>query len=144
MKKISIFVLAVLLLAPVSISATESNETEETIEALSSNGIGTWSAINNGLANTHVYVPAIDPLTPSIIYAGTDGGVFKSTNGGGIWSAINKGLTDTHVNLLVIDPLKPSTIYASTRDTGIVRSPDGGECGFMPLPAPVSLSRIMP
>jgi photosystem II stability/assembly factor-like uncharacterized protein len=29
---------------------------------------------------------AIDPVTPSIIYAGTNDGIFKSTNGGATWS----------------------------------------------------------
>ena len=80
MKKILSFVLALLLLAPMSINATESDETEETIEALSNDGTGTWSAINNGLTNTNVNVLAIAPSDPSIIFAGTKGGVFKSTN----------------------------------------------------------------
>ena len=35
---------------------------------------------------------AIDPVTSTILYAGTEGGgVFKSTNGGGNWSAVNTG-----------------------------------------------------
>ena len=38
-----------------------------------------------------VYALAIDPATPTTLYAGT-GGVFKSTNGGGNWSAVNTGL----------------------------------------------------
>jgi hypothetical protein len=79
MKKLSIFVLAVLLLPPMSINATESDETEETIEVLSNEGTETWSAINSGMTDTTVLALAIDPSNPSTIYAGTDGGgVFKS------------------------------------------------------------------
>ena len=38
---------------------------------------------------------ALDPTTPTTLYAGTDrSGVFKSTDGGATWSAVNTGLTD--------------------------------------------------
>ena len=64
----------------------------------STNGGGSWSAINAGLTNTDVQALAIDPTTPATLYAGTrGGGVFKSTNGGQSWSAINAGLTNTVV-----------------------------------------------
>ena len=57
---------------------------------------------------------AIDPLTPTILYAGTGGrGVFKSTDGGATWSAVNSGFYDNPwVWALAIDPLTPSTVYA--------------------------------
>ena len=59
----------------------------------------------NGLTDTDVFALAIDPQTPSTVYAGTDaGGVYKSTNGGATWSAINSGLTTTNVPAVAIDP----------------------------------------
>jgi len=52
--------------------------------------------MNTGLPDdTHVYALAIDPKTHSTLYAGTDGGVYKSTNGGGKWT--HTGLTDIWV-----------------------------------------------
>ena len=51
MRTISIFVLAVLLLAPMSVNATESDETEETMEVLSNDVTGTWRAINSQRPN---------------------------------------------------------------------------------------------
>ena len=65
----------------------------------STNGGGSWSAINAGLqfgSDTHVRALAIDPSTPATLYAGMErgGGAFKSTDGGGSWSAINAGLTE--------------------------------------------------
>ena len=42
----------------------------------STDGEGSWSAINSGLTNTHVSALAIDPSNPNIIYAGTDGAEF--------------------------------------------------------------------
>lgn len=63
---------------------------------------------------------AIDPLTPSTLYAATPGGVFKSTNGGASWRA--SGLSS--VSSLVIDPLTPTTLYAGSG--GVFKSTDGG------------------
>jgi hypothetical protein len=45
---------------------------------MSVNGGETWSAINSGLTETNMSALAIDPQTPSTLYAGTGGGaVFK-------------------------------------------------------------------
>jgi hypothetical protein len=79
-----------------------------------------WSAVNSGLTSNYGYSLAIDPNTPSTLYAGTyDGGVFKSTNSGGNWSPINDGLTDPDVRALALDPNNPATIYAATIGGGV-------------------------
>jgi photosystem II stability/assembly factor-like uncharacterized protein len=83
-------------------------------------GAGVWTAVNTGLTASRVQALAIDPLTPTTLYAGTqDGGVFKSTDGGEAWSGINTGLTATDVRALAIDPLTPTTLYAGTQDGGV-------------------------
>ena len=56
----------------------------------------------------------MDPARPATLYAGTTGGVFKSTDGGGRWSPINLGLTATNVSALAIDPATPTIVYAGT------------------------------
>jgi hypothetical protein len=55
---------------------------------------------------------AIDPATPTTLYAGTIGGAFKSTNGGDSWTAINNGLAPIPVLALAIDPATPTSLYA--------------------------------
>ena len=128
MRTISIFVLAMLLLAPISINATASDETEETMEALSNDGTGTWSAINNGSTNNHVNVLAIDPSNPSIIYAAGEHGLFKSTDGGEHWSA---GGVTNEIFALVIDPSNPSIVYAGAKHAGgLYQTTDRGNTGF--------------
>jgi len=68
---------------------------------------------------------AIDPLTPTVLYAGTfDRGVFKSTDAGANWSAT--GLTSVFVTALAIDPQTPSIVYAGTGGGGVFKSADGG------------------
>ena len=62
----------------------------------STNGGGSWTAINTGLTSNFANALAIAPSAPATLYAGTvGGGVFKSTNGGGSWTAVNTGLTGT-------------------------------------------------
>jgi hypothetical protein len=87
---------------------------------------GTWSPSNTGLTNTIVMALAINPATPTTLYAGTyGGGVFKSTNSGGTWSAVNSGLTDHYIRVLAINPSSSATLYAGT-DTDLFKSTDGG------------------
>lgn len=98
----------------------------------STNGGSTWAATNTGLANVTVHVIAVDPLTPTTIYAGTrDQGIFKSTDGGASWADSSNGLYDPSgfsgawVTSLAIDPVTPSTIYAGTNNF-VFKSIDSG------------------
>ncbi len=83
-----------------------------------------WVSI--GPEGGSVKVLAIDPIAPTTLYAGTDGGIFKTTNAGTTWSSINAGLTNTLVRALAIHPTTPTTIYAGTYGGGIFKSTDGG------------------
>src|SRR2546427_4268844 len=68
---------------------------------------------------------AIDPQTPTTLYAGTfDRGVFRSTDGGANWSVT--GLTSAYVTVLAVDPQTPSIVYAGTSGDGVFKSADGG------------------
>jgi len=125
MRRIFIVFFAALLLAPMAANATEGNENGSGLEALPDDVTDTWNAINNGLTNTAVNALAIDPTNPSILYAGTKGGVFKSTDWGENWNAINNGLTNTHVWTLAIDSSNTDIIYAGTNG-GVFKSTNGG------------------
>ena len=70
--------------------------------------------------------PAVDPTHPSIMYAGTPRGVYKSENGGETWKKASEGLTASAVAGLVVDPGNASTLYATTGE-GIFKSIDGGQ-----------------
>ncbi len=84
-----------------------------------------WTPINNGLTNVTVRALIISGA-PAVLYAGTAGGVFKSTDGGQVWAAVNTGLADTNVAALAVDPTTPATIYAGTAG-GVFKSTDGGQ-----------------
>jgi hypothetical protein len=77
-------------------------------------GFNVWTSI--GPEGGWIYAMAINPNTPTTLYAGTyGGGVFKSTDGGASWSAVNSGLTNLYVWDLAVDPTAPNTLYAGTR-----------------------------
>src|SRR2546428_11386415 len=55
-------------------------------------GVNVWTT--NGPHSETINALAIDPQTPTTLYAGTSGpGVFKSTDGGGHWGPVNTGPT---------------------------------------------------
>lgn len=84
------------------------------------------SAQVGGPIGVDVVALAIDPSTPATLYAGTDGGVFKSANGGDSWSASNTGIWSTYVHALAIDPSTPATLYAGTGGYSVFKSTNGG------------------
>src|SRR5438876_11293942 len=84
-------------------------------------GVNAWTT--NGPHSETINALAIDPQTPTTLYAGTSGhGVFKSTDGGGNWSAVNTGLTTLYggvvVNTLPIDPQTHTAPYAGSSGDG--------------------------
>src|SRR5207249_3075631 len=92
-------------------------------------GVNVWTT--NGPHSETINALAIDPQTPTTLYAGTSGhGVFKSTDGGGNWSAVNTGLSTPYgavlVNALAIAAPTPTTLYAASSVGSSVESIDGG------------------
>ena len=81
---------------------------------------------------------AEDPKHPSIVYAGTDTGVCKSTDGGKTWTKASAGLADQggtqEGGQLVIDANDARTLYVAAWD-GVYKSGDGGASWKMILSA---------
>ena len=84
------------------------------------------------------------PGNSKIIYAGNDGGIFRSTNSGATWTALNKGLGITEIEFLASDPNTWTWLMAGTQDNGTIRytgstawehiaDGDGGDCGVNQL-----------
>src|SRR5262249_24599296 len=68
---------------------------------------------------------AIDPATPTTVYAATEPAtLFKSANGGTTWSGSALPTTG-HVPAVAIDPLTPATLYVAG-DSGVLKSTDSG------------------
>jgi len=119
----------------------------------STDGGANWNSANSGIPvlnvpgqspgldsgkPTSVYCLAIDPRTPSTLYAVANGityapdtvlvagGLFKSTDEGGTWNPLNLGLPQgSSIHVIAINPQNPSTLYLGTV-YGILKSTDRG------------------
>ena len=95
----------------------------------STDGGNNFTAINNGISPVFARAIAIDPVTPTTVYAlSLTNLFFKSTDGGANWtlghvSVIN--IVVNTVNAFLIDPNTPTTIYAGA-NPGVFKSTDGG------------------
>ena len=84
-------------------------------------GGNTWNAVNTGLTDKRVHSIAVSGTT---LFAGTLGGVFRSTDNGANWTAVNTGLTSLSIYPLVVDG---TTLFTGGHNGGMFRSTDEGE-----------------
>jgi photosystem II stability/assembly factor-like uncharacterized protein len=89
-----------------------------------------WSNVTNGYSGGSVHVDqqclAFSLSNPSIVYAGNDGGIYKSMNGGLSWMDINNDLEITQFYAIGIDHQKDNINYGGTQDNGTVGKIDNG------------------
>ena len=94
----------------------------------------TWTSIGPGGGSVKALV--VDPLSTSVLYAGTDAnGVLVSIDAGAHWRAANVGLVGggaQHVHALATFG---SSVYAAL-DSGVYVSPAGGTPSWVALPLP--------
>jgi photosystem II stability/assembly factor-like uncharacterized protein len=89
----------------------------------SSDGGGSWQAVNAGLTDLYIFDLAIDQHHPATMYAATGHGVFKSTNAARSWQPTNMPSMGTVA--LALHPRNARIVYATT-DEGVFKSSDGG------------------
>jgi photosystem II stability/assembly factor-like uncharacterized protein len=68
-----------------------------------------------------------DPHDPDVLYAGNDGGIFRSPDGGVTWQPLNDGLAISEVEYLTQRPDRSTWILAGLQDNGSVRRESEGE-----------------
>ncbi|HEV7473779.1 MAG TPA: SBBP repeat-containing protein, partial [Pyrinomonadaceae bacterium] len=87
------------------------------------NGGTTWTASSSGLStmiNGQPFIPnvnalAVDPVTPTTVYAGVSpGSIFKSTDGGAHWNQSNTGFPNTSATAITVNPGNSAIVYAGT------------------------------
>ena len=102
----------------------------------SDDGGQSWQTAGEGLPmdsrSALVLSVAIDPVNPSIVYAGTGGfvgqgqGVYKSTDGGNTWTPANRGMLDYSITALAVDPHQPQVVFAGSYMGDLFKSSDAG------------------
>lgn len=112
----------------------------------------TWSFTNVSTQGANSIHPdqhclTFAPNNPQVIYAGSDGGIYRSSNAGAAvvnWTPLNNGLGITEIEYLASDPNTWQWLMAGTQDNGTLRftgptvwqqiAPgDGGDCGVNQL-----------
>ena len=94
----------------------------------STDGGNSWNLRKTGLISTPVSL-AINPATPTTLYAASSSGpVFKTTDGADNWARSGTGGSSNASNVAV-DPKSPATVFANElfSDGGIWRSADSGD-----------------
>ena len=91
----------------------------------STDGGSTWPYRYNLTADYgYCYAVAVDPTNNNIVYAGGDGGLYKSTNAGTSWGLSSTGITGTIYDIKV-NPSGGNLVYAGTVD-GVFKSTNAG------------------
>jgi uncharacterized repeat protein (TIGR01451 family) len=107
------------------------------VYAGTSGGSGVYKSTDGGLLfdtkGSGLIIPlvnslAINPTTPTTVFAGTQLGIFRSTDGGDSWTEVRGGITGSSLNInkVIIDPSNPQIIYVATTTRGVLKSTDGG------------------
>ena len=92
------------------------------VDSVSTNRV--WAS--RGPEGGSITAVAVDPLTPSTVYAATyQAGVFKSTDGGLSWEERNEGLSSPSAKTIAIDPGTGTTAYLGTAGGGVFKTVNG-------------------
>lgn len=94
-----------------------------------------WHFANVGLTDYAVYCLATGPADPDLVYALTDGGLFKSTDRAKSWTFIAASAASANdirsnrsgsVRAVAIDPTNADVVYAGARNGRLWKTADGG------------------
>lgn len=83
---------------------------------------------NRGLSRA-IHHLAIDPVSPSILYAAASDGLYKSKDGGATWTEVTKNLGIRNVRKVIVNPRNSNIVYFGARGFGVFKSDGAGEPG---------------
>jgi hypothetical protein len=96
-------------------------------------GSSTWASANSGITSTTIDAIAVDPNTPSTVYAAGSGHLYQSLNGGTSWTPLSQAVGTSAV--IAIAKTSPSTVYVGS-SVGLIYSTNGGTSWTTPTTAP--------
>ena len=84
------------------------------------NGGTTWAS-NNATLHADSHALAIAPSNPQVVYAGNDGGIWRSTNNGNTWQQLNTiDFSATQFQGVALHPFDRNFLMGGTQDNGTI------------------------
>ena len=108
------------------------NATGGGVYKLASGG-STWAPANSGITSTTIDSIAVDPNTPSTVYAAGSGHLYQSVNGGASWTPLAQAVGTSAV--IAIAKTSPSTVYVGS-SAGLIYSTSPATKWGSPTPLP--------
>lgn len=103
-------------------------------------GAGVWSFTDiGGVFHPDNHAVAFDPTNHLRVYAGSDGGIYRTTNGGATWDdSINEGLCIMQCEFIDQHPTSDAVLFSGTQDngteqfrnSGVFNHADDGDGGY--------------
>jgi Tol biopolymer transport system component len=87
-------------------------------------GAATWAVQETD--DAPVTALALSPLRPSIVFAASGEGLYRTTDAGALWQLLAGGIWKYKLDGVAIDPKNPLVIYA-VGPGGVFKTTDGGE-----------------
>ena len=94
---------------------------------------GSWASANSGITSTTIDAIAVDPNTPSTVYAAGSGHLYQTTNSGTSWTQLAQAVGTSAV--IAIAKTSPSTVYVGS-SSGLIYSTNAGSSWSSPTTAP--------
>jgi photosystem II stability/assembly factor-like uncharacterized protein len=82
-------------------------------------GGANFSALSGTHADNHIFMN--DPVTAGVIYAGDDGGIYKSTDRGNTWNFFAEGVANTEFYDIADAPTAANIVIGGLQDNGVVK-----------------------
>ena len=105
-------------------------------------GTSPWVAKNAGLKGLFVHDLLADAAAPSIVYAATDSGLFKTVNGADDWAWSGAGLPAGTIRALAQDRVNTAALFCGVSGAGVFESVNGG-LGWNVLGNPSTLPNLV-
>ena len=110
---------------PATVYAGRAGRTGAASVDISSDGGGTWRTTGSGISGSSVVSLLVDSGVPGRIYAGSNGGVFRSDDSGGSWIPARGDLPADTAVAFAEDP-SGSPVFVAMQNSGVYRSTTGG------------------
>lgn len=87
-----------------------------------------WTRTSNGIfAEADIRAIAVDPSNSSVIFAGTENGLYHTEDSAETWQLVDSEMNDLQIWDIEISAKNPDTIFAGTCPSDLFKSADGGK-----------------